>query len=218
MLYRLKDTDYIINLMGDNKILQIQGEVDYIKKLLTGNPQEFPAWLKRLQPIMGEMEKVIILLQLELLQWKGYIRPFTQLIETYIDKYGEIPTDYKEKWEKSKSSASYRSGISRVYVSDTVSTSSVPEEVFSLDVNEVNRQNLHYLTNYLSGNSNFAIFLDFKGIRYFTDDAARQLIAFFAHYRNEDSYDINVIHANKMIEILLKHLGVGEYLKFPAVD
>lgn len=226
LLYDFKESDITIVLMGDNKITdlnhemfnQVREKINYkfdewqSRKDIDKNP-DFKRVLE-LKNNIDELEELVYLLRLEMYQWKGYLKDFSELSYEYKNRYNKFPPDYKKKWEKSKMVDNLKDGITTIEYSEKMGLSNTQNEVFKFNVKEINQQNLHYLTEYLNSNKNLVIFLDFKEVDYFNPKACEELLLFIQNYRTDNSYDIYIKNANTMIKVLFESVGLKEYISF----
>lgn len=166
---------------------------------------------------IDKKEEIIYLLKMEIYQWKGFEKEYIDLSLDYFSKFQKVPMDYKKNEEKLKikyetSFGEDSKGIVGIEsVSFGINTDN-KNEILKFYCNEINKQNLHYLTDYLSSKNRFVIFVDFSNVDFMTYEAASELLVFMNHYRTDDKYLIHLKNVNKMIEIALNMVGLSDYL------
>ena len=112
---------------------------------------------------ISNIEKVVYLLKLEILQWKGYEKKHIELSIDYCNKFDVMPPEYHKDGEKIRRMSQSNNSSGVVSVEKMKNTiNDVSTDVLVYKVNEVNTQNLDYLIDYLKGCNQFVITIDFK--------------------------------------------------------
>ena len=171
---------------------------------------------------IDKLEKIVYLLKLEILQWKGYEKEHNRLALDYHNRFDLMPPEYHREDEKIKlmntqNKMHTNNGIVLIdkQKGKTIGgVSSIQNEVLKYLVKEINSQNINYLLDYLNATDHFIITLDFSNVDYFTYDAAHSLLSFLKTYRknNAKQYIIHINRCNKMIEIMFRMFGLENYV------
>lgn len=163
---------------------------------------------------ISNIEKVVYLLKLEILQWKGYEKKHIELSIDYCNKFDVMPPEYHKDGEKIRRMSQSNNSSGVVSVEKMKNTiNDVSTDVLVYKVNEVNTQNLDYLIDYLKGCNQFVITIDFKNVDYFTYEAGNTLLSFLQKFRVDDrNYIINFLNCNKMIQIIFEMFGLLQYV------
>jgi len=172
-----------------------------------------------------QCEKLMYLLKMELLQWKGYEKQYIDVSEKYFEKYEEFPPQYLHKYEKVLQIKNMNMELNKTGNSEVATivravqagmTGNV-NEMLRFNVREVNRQNIQYMFDYLSTTKSPIIYVDLLEVDFFDYDAAQSLLQFLNKYRGHTSkYELYIKNANKMISLTFDMIGLNDYLILEA--
>ncbi len=184
MLHKLKNDFINVQLMADNVI------TDYFHNNKDNVSEKM--WL----------------LELEILQWKGYEDKYLDLSSEYYFKYNNYPPDYKSDFIEKINNKDYEKNHLIKNIDNKM--------VYLIKEEHITSQNISgNILNFLESNNETIIQFDFSKINFFDYSAAEDLLKFLTTYRNSESnYQIFIDKANVMIKIMFDMIGLKSKVQF----